>query len=267
MNIYEYRDYKLFLKDWLKDHPKAGRGQMKKMADHLRVSTTLLSQALQTDKHLSLETSAEICEYIGLGEKESEYFLLLVDYQRAGAFKLKKILERKLDKEQRIASQLQNRITKDRELTDVEKMQFYSSWAYSAIRIISALPNMNDIHSISDYLKIPVARVKEIVDFLIEKNLCQLQDGKLTYGVQQTYIGISSPFVVRHHTNWRLQGLQKMELRRDEDLFYTHTLALSNEAAEKIRLLLPRFIEEILAISRPSESETVRCISIDWFEF
>ncbi|MBC7370001.1 MAG: TIGR02147 family protein [Bdellovibrionaceae bacterium] len=267
MNIFEFRDYKDFVSHWLKDHPKAGRGQLKKMADHLRVSTTLISQVLRADKHFSLETAAEITEYLSLNEKESEYFLLLVEHQRAGAFRLKKILLKKIDREQQAGTQLQNRIAKDRELTDEEKMQFYSSWMFSAIRILSALPEIKNAKSVSERLHLPLGIVNEAVHFLIEKNLCKMENNKLTYGSYRTHIGKDSPFVVKHHQNWRLKGFQSMELRRDEDLFFTQPMALSKEAAEKIRLLLPGIIQDLHAISGPSESETVRCLNIDFFEY
>ena len=267
MKVFEFRDYKVFLDSWLKEHPKGGRGQLKKMADGLRVSTTLLSQVLRGDKHFSLETAAEITEYIGLNEKESEYFLLLVEHQRAGGFKLKKILEKKLEREQQAGAQLQNRLQNDRQLSDKEKMQFYSSWMYSGIRLLSALPDIDDAKSISDRLNIPLRTVNEVIQFLIEKNLCAIKDNKLTFGAYRTHIGKDSPFVIKHHQNWRIKGFQSMELRRDEDLFFTQPMALSLEAAEKIRLMLPGIIEQIHAISGPSESEVVRCISIDWFEY
>lgn len=267
MKVFEFRDYKIFLSGWLKEHPKGGRGQLKKLADHLRVSTTLISQVLKADKHFSLETAAEITEYIGLSIKEAEYFLLLVEHQRAGGFKLKKILEKKIDREQQAGSQLQNRLKTDRQLSDEEKMQFYSSWIYSAIRILSSLPDMNSAKTISERLNIPLGIVNNVVDFLLEKNLCALQNNKLTYGAYRTHISKDSPFVVKHHQNWRIKGFQSMELRRDEDLFFSQPMALSIEAAEKIRLMLPGIIEQIHAISGPSDSEVVRCFNIDWFEY
>lgn len=267
MKVFEFRDYKEFLKSWLKAHPKGGRGQLKKIAEHLRVSTTLISQVLNGSKHFSLETAADITEYVGLNAKETEYFLLLIDYQRAGGFKLKKILEKKLDREQQAGSQMQNRLLADRQLSDEEKMQFYSSWMYSAVRILSALPKLNSAKDMSDRLNIPLGLVNNVVEFLLEKNLCRIENNKLTYGAYRTHIGKDSPFVVKHHQNWRVRGFQSMELRRDEDLFFTQPMALSVEAAEKIRLMLPGIIEQIHGISGPSESEVVRCLNIDWFEY
>jgi hypothetical protein len=73
--------------------------------------------------------------------------------------------------------------------------------------------------------------------------------------------------VVKHHQNWRIKGFQSMELRREEDLFYTQSMVMSREAAEKIRLMLPGIIEGIHGIGGPSDSEVVRCLNIDWFEY
>lgn len=267
MKVFEFKDYKKFVNNWIKDQPKGGRGQIRKMADHLRVSTTLLSQVLKGEKHFSLETAAELTDYLGLNDKETEYFILLIEHQRAGAFKLKQILAKKLEREQQNGAQLQNRLKKDRQLTDVEKMQFYSSWMYSGVRLLSALPEMSSAKVISDRLNVPLTLINDVIQFLLENNLCVLKNNKLTYGTYSTHIGKDSPFVVKHHQNWRLKGFQSMELRRDEDLFFTQPMALSLEAAEKIRLMLPGIIEEIHAIAGPSESETVRCINIDWFEY
>lgn len=267
MKVFEFKDYKKYVNDWIKEQPKSGRGQIRKMADHLRVSTTLLSQVLKGEKHFSLETAAELTDYLGLNDKECEYFILLIEHQRAGAFKLKQILSKKIEREQSLASQLQNRLKKDRQLTDAEKMQFYSSWIYSGVRLLSALPDMNNAKAISERLNTPLSITNKVIQFLLENNLCILKNNKLTYGTYSTHIGKDSPFVVKHHQNWRLKGFQSMEQRRDEDLFFTQPMALSKEAAEKIRLMLPGIIEELHAIAGPSESETVRCINIDWFEY
>lgn len=267
MKVFEFRDYKEFLKSWLKEHPKGGRGQLKKMSDHLAVSTTLISQVINGEKHFSLETGAEVTEYLGLNYKEAEYFLLLIEHQRAGAFKLKKILENRLEREQQAGSQMQNRLKADRQLSEEEKMQFYSSWMYSATRILSALPKINSAKDMSERLNLPLGLINSVVEFLLEKSLCKIENGKLTYGAFRTHIGKDSPFVVKHHQNWRVRGFQSMELRRDEDLFFTQPMALSAEAAEKIRLMLPGIIEQIHGISGPSDSEVVRCLGIDWFEY
>lgn len=58
-----------------------------------------------------------------------------------------------------------------------------------------------------------------------------------------------------------------MEERREQDLFYTCPMSLSTEAAEQVRNMLPTFIETVLEVVRPSPSERVACLNIDWFGF
>lgn len=267
MKIYEFKDYKKYLNTWIRSQEKGGRGQIKRMSEHLRVSTTLLSQVIKGEKHFSLETAAELTKFLGLNEKETEYFLLLIEHQRAGAFRLKQILSKRIDREQAEASKIIKRLKHDRDLSDEEKMQFYSSWIYSGIRILSALPEMNHAKILSEKLNLPLELVNNVVSFLVEHGLCNIKNGKLSYGLYRTHIGKDSPFVVKHHQNWRLKGFHSMELRREEDLFFTQPMALSRDAAEQIRLKLPGMIEEICGISGPSDSEVVRCINIDWFEY
>ena len=112
-----------------------------------------------------------------------------------------------------------------------------------------------------------MALTNEITDFLLEKNLYVQRNNRITFGPHRTHVGKDSPFVIKHHQNWRLKGFQSIELRRDEDLFFTQPMAMSVEAAEKIRLMLPGIIEQILAISGPSESEVVRCFNMDWYDY
>ena len=267
MDIFEYNEYKNFLRDWVKEHPRGGRGQLRKMAAEVNVSTTLLSQVLNGDKHLSLETAAEVADYIGLSGPELEYFILMIEHERAGAFKLRNILEKKLQREQSLGLQLKYKRRTQKELTDAEKMTFYSSWIYSGIRLLSAIPQFSTSEAISTKLHLPLSQVNQIVDFLVSTGLCTRQGSKISYGTQFTHVEKDSPFVIKHHQNWRLKGFQKMELRREEDFFHTHSMALSKEAAEKIQQLLPRFIEQVISLAGPSSSEVVRCLSIDYFDF
>lgn len=267
MKIFDFKNYKKYLSHYIENQPKGGRGQIKKMADHLNSSTTLVSQVLRGDKNFSLETAAELTDYLGLNEKESQYFINLVEIERAGSFKLKRLLAKKLEKEQLEELQLKNRLPSDRQFNNDEKMQFYSSWIYSGIRILSALPEAKNAKAISSALNLPLTQTNEAIKFLLNTGLCVEKSGRLTYGPQRTHIGHDSPFVNKHHQNWRIKAFHAMEKKTDKNLHFTQPMAMSVEAAEKIRVLLPEFIESILNISTPSESEVVRCLNIDWFDY
>ncbi len=74
-------------------------------------------------------------------------------------------------------------------------------------------------------------------------------------------------FVVKHHQNWRMRGLQMMDSYDDKHLFATLPMSISEETAEEIRHLLPKLIEQILEKVGPSKSEKVYCLNLDWFEY
>lgn len=266
-SIYEFNDYKKYLKSWLNQQPKAGRGLIKKMADHLRMSSTMMSHILSGEKHFSMEAAHDLTIFIDLDEMESEFLLLLISYAKAGSFALQERYRKKIQSEQKKASEITNRVKADLELPEVAKTVFYSHWLYTGIRNMSACPGLQNIDEIADHLNLPRAIIKKVVDFLVKNELCIEKNGKLQPGPKQTHVGHQSPLVSRHHQNWRLQGFSKMIDSDDKNLFFTAPMSLSHETAELIRQKIPTFIEEIINLVRPSPSESVRCLNIDWFDY
>jgi hypothetical protein len=107
--------------------------------------------------------------------------------------------------------------------------------------------------------------VANVIRFLLEHKLIVQKGGLFDFGPQVTHVGHDSPFVNRHHANWRLKGLQAMDTTTSKDLLYTGPMALSEEAAAAIRKLLVELIEKTTKLAADSESETLRCLNIDWF--
>ncbi len=267
MNIYEFSGYKQYLKAWIKARPKRGHGESRRIAEALSVSTTMISQVLSGDKHFSLELSSDLCDYLGLSEKETDYFFLLVEYERAGTHRLKTKLKRKIETLKSQALVLKERLEKDKELSEYDKATFYSSWIYSGIRNLIATDSSLTIDSISERLQIPRNQIQKILDFLLESGLCELKQNKYVVGAKRTHLGNDSPLVTKHHQNWRMQGFNKMIFTEDKNLFYTAPMSLSKEAAGMIREELPSFIEKVNKLVVDSDSETVRCLNIDFFEY
>lgn len=267
MSIYDFSEYTSFLRAWIAAKPKRGRGEIRRMADVLGVNPALISQALSGEKCLSLELTADLVTHLGLTEKEADYFILLVEYARAGSVRLKQVFKKRIVEAQKRATRVSERIQKDRELSDETKSVYYSSWTYTGIRNLTAIEGMQDIDSIATRLKLPKPVVSKVVSFLLEHGLCRHEGGHLTYGPMWTHVPADSPLVVKHHQNWRLRGFTTMEDPSEAHLFFTSPMSLSREAAEEVRKMLPSFIEKVQKIVGPSPSETVRCLNIDWFEY
>jgi len=267
ITVYNYLSYKQFYNDWVLNQPNGGHGEYRRLAIAMDVSTTMISQVFKADKHLSLEIAAEMAEYLSLDDDESEYFLMLVEYERAGSYKLQSRLRKQLSLKQAAAKKLENRVKSNNELGEQEKVIFYSSWIYSGVRMLTDIERFNNANDIAEYLNIPKNQVQKVLEFLIANRLVVQEKNRLKMGPARTHVGSSSSLVSRIHQNWRIQGMNRLSLSDEDNFFYTGPMVLSQDIAEKIRLELPAFVERLNAEVLPSKSETVRCLNIDWFKY
>lgn len=266
VSVFDFDSAAVFLRAWINALPKQGRGMGTKLAQFLGVSSTMVSQLLSADKALSLETGVQLAEFIGLNEMETDFFLLLIEHERAGHHRLKERVLKKIRELRKNAEDLSKRVKIDQELSESSKAIYYSSWLFTAIRNLSALPDMNDVESVAAHLRLPRPQVARVVQFLIENNLCRIEDGKLTYNKQWTHIPARSPLVVKHHQNWRIRGFQSMDNFNPEDFFLTAPMSMSMAVAAQIRARLPAWAEQIQKEVGPSDSEGVWCLNMDWFK-
>lgn len=265
ISVYSFQDYREFLNTWI-DQQQV-KGLQGRLAQAMNISSTMISLILKGEKHLSMEQAAEASDFLGLKDKESEYWFLIVEYGRAGSQKLQQKLMHRIVELQNESRRISKRLKKDAELNDEQKAIFYSSWMYSGVRNLSALEQFHDVTSISQRLNIPISSVSQVVDFLVTHGLCKIQNDKLTYGPAYTHVASDSPFVMKHHQNWRVRGLQMMDLVEDKNLFYTCPMSLSKETAEEVRSMLVSFVQEVWKKVGPSPSEEVYCLNFDWFKY
>jgi len=267
IRIYDFNNYKDYIQTLVSKQPKSGHGFYRKMALKLNVSTTLMSQVFNGDKPLSLELAMKVAEYIGLLEKESEYFITLVEYDRAGSQSLKQMFFKKIKRAQKEQSQLGKRIDHDIEINDMTKSIFYSNWLYTGLRNLIAIPEFAHLEKISERLQITPQKLKEIVGFLVQHGFCDLQNGHIKIGPQKTFISKDSPWAQQHHQNWRIKAIEKMPMNFQQNIFYTGPMSMSHDVAEQVRNDILKLIESVYEKVGPSTSETVRCFNLDWFEY
>lgn len=265
--IFTYNDYKKYFNAWVEQQPKSGYGEYRRVAQALHLSTTMVSQVFKADKHLSMEMAADLCDYLNLSDDEADYFLLLVEHQKAGSFKLRAKLERQIKKAQEKAAKLESKVKKDIELSDNDKTIYYSSWVFQAVRLLTDIDDFSDADEIAQRLNLPKNLIQKVIQFLLETNLCKREKSLLKMGPATTHIQAKSPMVSRHHLNWRLRGHQQMIFNDEKNFFVTAPMVLSQEVAEKLRQELPQLVQSIISEIGPSKSEVVRCLNIDYFEF
>lgn len=105
------------------------------------------------------------------------------------------------------------------------------------------------------------------MDFLLSAGLCVEKDGLLMPGHPMTHLEAESPFVARHHGNWRIKAMERHPvLRSSDELAYTAPMTLSEKDVAQIRKLLADLVQRTDEIVTTSPSEKLYCMNLDWFE-
>ncbi len=266
VSVYQYDNYRAFLNKWLKSMPREGYGKISELARFLNVHTTLVSQVFKGHKELTSDQAALVTQFLGLNELETEYFVSLVHFERAGNSASKDFYAKQMNRVKGQAASISRRVTVEANLTEEQRAVFYSDWAYSAIRQSVALPKMRSVEAIAKFLDLPRDKVRTYLDFLIRTGLCKLAKDQISVGPSSTHVSASSPWVRVHHSNWRQRALQSLDSPCAADLHYTLPLTLSGKDSELLREKILQFIESTRMIVDPSPSEAMFCLNIDWFQ-
>ncbi len=265
--IYDFIDYKRFVSAWISEQPKGGRGQLTKLANTSGLHKASISHIFKGEHSLSLEQAHRIALYLGLDKDETSYFLLLVNYGRAGTANLREFLKKQIEEIKNERAKLLSRVTRSKELSSEERAIFYSNWAYSAIRILSSIQGMQTRESIFQRLGLSRTFGNQIIEFLLSTELCIESDGKLGMGPQMTHLEAESPLISRHHGNWRVKAMERHPmLRPANELAYSAPMSLSEADVHKVRALLADLVQKVDEVVSPSACERMYCLNLDWFE-
>jgi uncharacterized protein (TIGR02147 family) len=195
---------------------------------------------------------------------ETEYFVNLVLYARAGSKSLREHFLKIIKKQQEKSTNVMERGKFDRVLDEKSQAQFYSHWYYSGIRLLTSIPDFQNADRIANFLGLPNKTVGKTIDFLLRTGLCKIENGKLAIGEARTYVGADSIFVNRHHINWRMKSLGQIDSLDSDELMYTNPVTVSKADFPKIREKIVEFIQEFGKAVHESPSEEMAVLNIDW---
>ncbi|MBF0363333.1 MAG: TIGR02147 family protein [Oligoflexia bacterium] len=266
MKIYDFENYKDFVNSWINAKPNNGRGIYNKIAQFLNVHSTMVSHVFKGDAHFSLEQSYSLCDYLRLNEEESDYFLRLVQYSKAATPKLKEKFSKDIASIQREKNKIVNYVKGKTALNEEQNATYYSSWFYSAIKLLATMEKFQDIDKIAQIVDLPPSVFNHATQFLVTLGLISIEGNKLISSDFRVHLDPSSPFIWEMHQNWRIKAFDRHHKLREDELMFSAPLTIAKKDIVEVRKKILKLIEEVSSTIEGTEPDTLALINIDWVE-
>lgn len=241
------------------------RGFRSKLAEYIGCQSGYISHVLNGNAQLSLEQGFRVAAFISLSDRERKYFLLLIEFARAGTKELRAHFEEELLVLREQFLNIKERVGGARALTEIEQSTYYSSWHYLAVHVVTSLKDYDDAKSISVALNIPESVVSKVLLFLLQTGIVIQEQGKLRPGLTDVHLNRESPLIRQHHTNWRIAAVQALMNDSKTDIHYSTVSSLSLKDAEALRSEMVQLIEKYVEVIKPSKEEVMYGFNLDFY--
>ncbi len=265
IDIYKYNHYRDYLKACLpsKGHHRGGRSRL---ALKLGCQPGYISLVFSGQSDFSLEHGCLVADFLHLNEEEKDYFLLLINKDRAGSKSLENHFETKIKKIQKEKTEIKSRIITSHELSHEEQLLYYENWLLTAVHMCTLIPQLRNASAMSDYLSTPIDRIKSAIDVLIKIGLIEQEKGSFHSTQKRIHIGEKGLALKCHHTNWRHQAIASLDNLSSEDLHYSSVMSISKKAALQIKQIILKSIQDSEPVIKDASDESIHCLTIDLFE-
>lgn len=268
VNIFDFLGYKQFLSVFLKMN-NSQRGLSKEMAKAAKCQPSYLSQVMRKGSKIQLtpDQAFGISQLLLLSPKERDYFLYLVDFERASTKDLKDMLSEKIRSLQKTSLDIGNMLERPRVENQELLVKFYSSWIYSYAHILTSIPEFQTTESISKKVNLSVEATINLMVELENMGLVNRERGAWVHSGKQLHVDAESVLVGNHHNNWRQQALLDAQLRNSAaSIHFSGVYSISKLDFSKIKSQILDCLKNVNLAALNSGTEEVVVYCCDFFK-
>ncbi len=265
VNDIYYLDYRSYLKDKLKSIRQSHQLTQKDFAKHIVCQPAYVSRILKGQADLSLEQADATTEFLQLSDQKSEYFMLLVQYERAGRARYKDKLKKKLDIIKRKALNADQTFKASKSLSQDISSTYYSDWYYAAIHLMLTIPQIRTPKKIAAYLGLSVETVESVLDFLHKAKIVTKIGGEYLQNTDSFYLKKDSLMSQTAHRYWRLLELNSLIQPKEDDFHFSSIVTMSKKDVPLLKQKILDCIEGFRSVIKDSKEEDMFCYTFDLF--
>ncbi len=262
--IFQFSEYTDFLKSLI-ESTKNIRGYQAKLAAAANSHTSYFSRVLSGAVQLTPDQAANLAQYLGMTPDQTDYFISLVSFARAGSLALKKVIERQLFDLKKKSQEISQRFSSSKDLSGSEAGIYYSAWYYSAIHMLLMIPGQQSESVLAKRLGISEGMAQKALEVLLSLKIIEKKGSR--WLVKETDLHVPNQYFWTpvYHANWRQRAAYRVFEQRDEDIHFTALHSMSRSDFELVKELLRETVQKIRGIAAPSKEEDVFSVGIDAF--
>lgn len=267
MKIYEYENYQDFINAYILSEKAVGnKVTFQKLADQMRIQKSYLSKVMAKNASINKDQGFLLASSLGLSEKETEYFFLLIDYEKCALSELKEKLKNKIKTIQVKETQSDRYIDKtNNELTSEELQEYYLLPENQLIHLALSIPKyQSDIEKLREELKINKQSFSMSLKILQKLELIKVIDKKVKLLKSNLHLKHDSPFFHQWKAQMSLKSIEWIKNLETKDKYnFTVSFTSDEETKESIRIEFLNFLKKVEALVTKAPSKKLYQLNFD----
>ncbi|MFL5813357.1 MAG: TIGR02147 family protein [Bdellovibrionia bacterium] len=264
MDLFEYREYRRFIQDWIQTD--SFQGNRSKIAASAGCSPSWITRVLSGEVQLTPDQAHGVAVYFALSEIETDYFMLLVDFERAASASLKKRIQSKLEDLRAKGRGIGASINSAATVSEEDRNRYYSSWIYGAVHVACMIQPFSAAE-LSQRLGIQLEILrKTLLDLQSMGLIAKAGAGRLKATSLTVHLPAGSAAANTGHMIWRNRVIQKLQEPSEEGLHYSGIHNLSKADLRTVEKVIKDAVLRCRKTIEKSPSETLAVLCVDWFE-
>ncbi|MGE0615345.1 MAG: TIGR02147 family protein [Bacteriovoracia bacterium] len=253
--IFDYHDYRTFLRDWTQFKKATLRKfSLRQFGEEVGFSRGFLTQVVSHCRKLTPDAAEKLAHYMELNTWERAYFHNLVQLGDGKTAEAKETALSKIQNEE---------IYRHQHRQEREVYQYLADWLNVAIREMVDLQGFEPTAEwIKQHLYFPakLANVRETLDFLVGAGFLTVRDGRFTFPSGGRPLECDD--LVYHMA---LQGFQRQifslaaraseQLPRDLRITRTATISMERAKFPEAKKIITKAVEELTALAKGSRPD------------
>jgi uncharacterized protein (TIGR02147 family) len=264
MTVFDFSTYRTYLRAAL-EAPGKRSGIKARVAEAMDSQPAFLSRVLVGQASLSLEQADKVSHFLGHTADEHHFFLLLLQHERAGSVRLKAYFRKQIEEEKNKRKSVSKQIQAKTGLSEKAESRYYSSWVFAAVHTLLSIEDLQTPEALASALNLPVALIQEVLRFLVEHGLAEAKGSQYKTGFIYVHLKADSDQILRHHSNWRLKSLERLNQPIDGDVRYSGVVTLDEECVARIRESLVENLKRNLSLIEAAPARTAYVLNVDFF--